>query len=177
MSKTKTPYWQLLQDPQWQKKRLEVLNNHQWSCDTCGSGVKDGKQLHVHHRYYTKGRMPWLYPDWSYEVQCDECHEEKHEDPSSLQDWEKEADSFFFYGHEFYTSDLHTMISEFVSKAHPHEWHKDHRISHGDCLIVMHRALWEFWFRLNDEPPEFLRKVFVPTHIEERIVERARRTE
>lgn len=60
---TKTPYWQLLKDPRWQRKRLEVLNRANFACRECGG---TDLTLHVHHRYYISGRKPWEYPDWCF---------------------------------------------------------------------------------------------------------------
>ncbi len=31
------PYWQKLQDPRWQRKRLEILNRAGWKCEKCGN--------------------------------------------------------------------------------------------------------------------------------------------
>jgi hypothetical protein len=38
-------YADLLKDPRWQKKRLEVLESNGWACEACGSATKT---LHVH---------------------------------------------------------------------------------------------------------------------------------
>lgn len=84
----KTPYWQLLQDPRWQKKRLEILEARHWRCEKCDRGLTDGRQFHAHHRYYVKDRMPWEYPDFCYEALCDECHEKAHDDPTAMAGWE-----------------------------------------------------------------------------------------
>jgi hypothetical protein len=70
------PYWEKLKDPQWQKKRLEVLERAEWECSDCGS--KD-KTLHVHHRYYVSKREPWDYPISAYEALCAECHERRQD--------------------------------------------------------------------------------------------------
>jgi hypothetical protein len=69
------PYSELLKDPRWQKKRLKVLEYAQWRCQFCGS--KD-RTLHVHHSYYTRGKMPWQYPEGSLVALCDSCHEKLH---------------------------------------------------------------------------------------------------
>jgi hypothetical protein len=71
MAKRKS-YWELLKDPQWQRKRLEVLQREDFACQWCGA--KD-VTLHVHHTYYTKGAKPWEYPDRSLMVLCENCHE------------------------------------------------------------------------------------------------------
>jgi hypothetical protein len=67
-------YSEKLRDPRWQKKRLETLERYEWHCSECDSQTKT---LHVHHRYYISGRLPWEYPDFALVVLCAECHEER----------------------------------------------------------------------------------------------------
>lgn len=69
----KTSYFDLLKDPRWQKKRLEVLNRAGWECEYCGE-KKD--TFHVHHRYYVAHRLPWDYPDFCFQALCKACHED-----------------------------------------------------------------------------------------------------
>lgn len=59
--------------PLWQKKRLEILQRADFTCEDCSS--KD-KTLHVHHTYYEKGFKPWEYPDDSLRCLCEDCHEQ-----------------------------------------------------------------------------------------------------
>lgn len=73
---SKKSYSELLQDPRWQRLRLETLNAADWKCSECG--VSD-KTLHVHHRQYFKGRAPWEYQAHELAVLCHECHEVNHE--------------------------------------------------------------------------------------------------
>lgn len=68
----KQTYSELLRHPLWQRKRLEVLEAHQFTCECCQS--KD-KTLHVHHGYYEKGCMPWEYPNESLHCLCEDCHQ------------------------------------------------------------------------------------------------------
>jgi hypothetical protein len=70
-------YWELLKRPEWQKKRLEKLNEAEFCCSCC---FGDSKQLHVHHKRYVKGRKPWEYEDFELAVLCDECHTNAHEE-------------------------------------------------------------------------------------------------
>jgi hypothetical protein len=63
----KTEYYLLLQDPRWQKKRLEVLEL---------SGSEKSARLEVHHSYYERGLMPWEYPSESLHCLCTNCHKE-----------------------------------------------------------------------------------------------------
>jgi hypothetical protein len=38
----------------------------------------DIKNLHVHHKYYQYGKLPWEYPDEALTTLCWNCHEELH---------------------------------------------------------------------------------------------------
>ena len=75
-SKAAWTYAAKLKDPRWQKRRLQVLDQSDWSCQDCG--CKDST-LHVHHKRYVKGREPWEYGDRELEVLCETCHKEAHE--------------------------------------------------------------------------------------------------
>lgn len=68
-------YLRLLKDPRWQRKRLEKLQDADWTCSCCG--IKE-KTLHVHHPKYRHGAMPWEYELDELEVLCDDCHEAFH---------------------------------------------------------------------------------------------------
>ncbi len=69
-------YSEILQDPRWQKKRLEVLQSKGFKCEDCGDTTKT---LHVHHRYYVSKRLPWNYPPFCFQVLCKKCHDEVNE--------------------------------------------------------------------------------------------------
>ena len=60
--------------PQWQKRRLHVLERANWRCAICGA---TDKEIHVHHLEYNSGKMPWDYPDENFLVVCRPCHEER----------------------------------------------------------------------------------------------------
>lgn len=36
------------------------------------------KNLHIHHKYYQKGKLPWEYPDEALVTLCWSCHESLH---------------------------------------------------------------------------------------------------
>jgi hypothetical protein len=74
-------YSELLRDPRWQKKRLEILQRDRWSCMACGDATKT---LHVHHKVYSKGAMPWEYEDRLLVTLCAGCHEGEEEKKLSL---------------------------------------------------------------------------------------------
>jgi hypothetical protein len=66
----KERYRDLLQDPRWQKVRLEVFNRDNWSCLLCNS--KD-KTLVVHHEKY-EGSSPWETSKDYLSTVCTQCH-------------------------------------------------------------------------------------------------------
>lgn len=68
---SKMTYAEKLARPEWQKKRLEIMERDGFRCRTCDSAEKT---LHVHHRYYISKRMPWEYPSGALVTLCDECH-------------------------------------------------------------------------------------------------------
>lgn len=74
--KKQSNYSEQVKSPLWQKKRLEVLNLRGFKCEICGN-EKD--QLHVHHRFYIKGRKIHEYDNDVLQVLCEKCHEIEHE--------------------------------------------------------------------------------------------------
>jgi hypothetical protein len=71
----KKNYSEILKDPRWQKKRLEILESDEWRCREC---LSKEKTLHIHHLYYIKDAMPWEYPDAALITLCHQCHESCH---------------------------------------------------------------------------------------------------
>lgn len=65
-----------LKDPRWQKKRLEILNRDEFTCQMCSDSEST---LHVHHKRYIKGVKPWDYASHDLATVCENCHEEAHE--------------------------------------------------------------------------------------------------
>ncbi len=77
MSDTARPsYSDLLKHPEWQRKRLEILDRAGFECEDCGDKTTT---LHVHHGYYEKGLKPWEYPDESLHCLCAPCHEREQQ--------------------------------------------------------------------------------------------------
>lgn len=70
--KKSTSYADLLKDPRWQKKRLNILERDSWECRSCGDNTRT---LHVHHRRYERGKMPWEADERYLETLCEACHE------------------------------------------------------------------------------------------------------
>lgn len=69
-------YAKLIKSPQWQKKRLEILERDGFKCVKCGC---EDEALHVHHLYYKKETMPWDYPDDALITLCEKCHKAAHQ--------------------------------------------------------------------------------------------------
>lgn len=72
----KKSYAELLKDPRWQKKRLEIMQRDNFTCQLCGSKEK---HLNVHHLYYNGYKEPWEYENDAMITVCDECHKLEHE--------------------------------------------------------------------------------------------------
>lgn len=64
-------YYELLKHPNWQRKRLEILNRDGFACTNCGD---IDSPLHVHHGHYERGRKPWEYEDITLHTFCEDCH-------------------------------------------------------------------------------------------------------
>jgi len=65
-------YSEKLRDPRWQKKRLEILERDDWTCQKC---FDSESTLVVHHRKYLPATDPWDYPDILLVTLCEDCHE------------------------------------------------------------------------------------------------------
>lgn len=78
--------------PEWQRKRLEVLQRAGFKCEGCGAA---DQQLHVHHKRYVKGRMVWEYDSDELDALCEGCHEEEHAIKSLLEELFARADVGF----------------------------------------------------------------------------------
>lgn len=67
-------YKEQLADARWLKKRNEILERDNYTCQKCGAT----SHLNVHHLYYEKGRLAWEYPNEKLVTLCDGCHREAH---------------------------------------------------------------------------------------------------
>lgn len=68
-------YEEQIKSPKWQKRRLEILQRDNFTCQLCGDKERT---LHVHHLYYEPGKKIWEYPDSALITLCEECHKEEH---------------------------------------------------------------------------------------------------
>ena len=68
-------YSDLLKDPRWQKKRLEILNRDKFKCQCCG---ENNKTLHVHHWKEDYSIKPWESDVDDLITLCEDCHKALH---------------------------------------------------------------------------------------------------
>jgi hypothetical protein len=80
-----------LKHPNWQRKRLEVLESAGFQCELC---EEKEKTLHVHHKRYVKGREIWEYTRQELACLCEDCHAEHHELHGLLEEVLASADHF-----------------------------------------------------------------------------------
>ena len=72
MEKKRSAYAEKLLDPRWQKMRLQILERDKCACQICFDAQNT---LHVHHRFYERGKEPWEYADSALVTLCADCHE------------------------------------------------------------------------------------------------------
>lgn len=68
-------FFALYRRPEWQQKRLRVMEAAQFACQQCFA--KD-IVLNVHHRFYKRGAKPWEYEVSDLVCLCEPCHKEIH---------------------------------------------------------------------------------------------------
>lgn len=68
-------FWEQYRRPEWQKRRLEVMESAKFLCEECGAA---DKTLNVHHKLYVKGRKVWQYERNELCCLCEGCHERFH---------------------------------------------------------------------------------------------------
>lgn len=67
----KKSYSELLKDPRWQKKRLEIMKRDKFQCQLC----KDKETtLNVHHKIYLPEKDPWQVKKEHLVTICEHCH-------------------------------------------------------------------------------------------------------
>lgn len=62
----------MLKRYEWREKRREILESENYRCCNCAND--DELSMHVHHKWYEKGKLPWEYTRKCYEVLCESCH-------------------------------------------------------------------------------------------------------
>lgn len=66
-----TTYADKLKNPKWQRKRLQVYERDNWTCQLCSD---ESTELHVHHISYEPGKQPWEYELDNFTTLCKHCH-------------------------------------------------------------------------------------------------------
>lgn len=80
-------YKEQIKSPKWQKRRLEIMQKDNFTCQLCGDTES---MLNVHHLTYHKDKKIWEYEDWELITLCENCHKEEH---SSMDDVINEIES------------------------------------------------------------------------------------
>jgi 5-methylcytosine-specific restriction endonuclease McrA len=57
--------------PKWQKKRLEIMERDNFTCQWCG---EKNETLNVHHKIYLPDHEIWDYNNVYLITLCEECH-------------------------------------------------------------------------------------------------------
>lgn len=77
----KQNYSDLLKDPRWQKKRLEIMQRDKFMCQECGDTEST---LNVHHLSYHPNMNPWDYDNKELQTLCNDCHSSLHDDYQTI---------------------------------------------------------------------------------------------
>lgn len=104
----KSNYSEKLRDPRWQKKRLEILQRDEFTCQRCGDTTT---MLAIHHKYYLPRTEPWEYSDDALLTLCEFCHSHETEDRPGT-----EADLILIFKRlPFLVEDLHDIGQGFLN--------------------------------------------------------------
>lgn len=71
MAEYKNSYAEKLKDPRWQRKRLDILQRDEFTCQSCGDKTTT---LHVHHLHYFPNKEPWDISEDYLITLCEICH-------------------------------------------------------------------------------------------------------
>lgn len=82
-TKKSSDFFEKYRHPNWQEKRLRVMEAAGFKCRHCGDTETT---LNVHHISYLKGRDPWEYENEELVCLCEACHEEMHSTEDRLKD-------------------------------------------------------------------------------------------
>jgi len=120
-------YSEKLKDPRWQKRRLEILNRDNFTCQVCGDTKNT---LHVHHKKYFK--EPWDAANWALITLCSSCHSREEwllknegRNVSLLKSIEVDVLTEVGYLSECYEGKTHILRSEILA------FFKEKRIEHN----------------------------------------------
>lgn len=111
---TDNTYSEKLKDPRWQRKRLEIFQRDNWTCQKC----EDTKSpLVVHHRFYLLDHEHWDYPDDLLVTLCERCHNDYFENIKAAESIILQSLKRKFFIDELYT--LAVGLDDMVLQASP----------------------------------------------------------
>lgn len=90
-------YKEQLADREWLKKKNEILERDNYTCQKCGAT----SHLNVHHKYYNQSKLAWEYPNEALMTLCADCHENEHHIVVQPQ-----VGKFFCLDHSDFTNDM-----------------------------------------------------------------------
>jgi len=125
MAEKKPSYWEMLRDPRWQKKRLEVMERDKWKCRYCGTKETT---LNVHHTFYERGKAPWEYPNDSLMTLCEPCHERRTAEKLELDKMVGGLDRHSFAAVQAFVVGLSAMMRDYDRLPEAvalRPWHRD----------------------------------------------------
>lgn len=104
-------YSDLLKDPRWQKKRLQIMERDNFQCQICGD---IDSTLNIHHLWYKQGVPPWEYENKHLVTLCETCHEIEREERDS-----SEKDLILILRQSGFSSiELRDLCSGFINIEH-----------------------------------------------------------
>lgn len=86
-------YSSQLRSPEWQKRRLQIMEMAGFKCQRCD---EEAKELNVHHIKYRKGADVWDYPNDQLVCLCNQCHKDTHDVLEFFSEFISRADSLTF---------------------------------------------------------------------------------
>ena len=89
------------------------MQRDDFKCVKCHN---DEKTLHVHHKSYTQGKLPWDYPDNNFETLCANCHTSEHSEIEIIEGGILSVQSFI---------DQNPLASSVFSKIENHKGNWD----------------------------------------------------
>ena len=168
MEKKKT-YSELLRSPMWQKKRLEIMQRDNFTCQHCGC---EGRELQVHHKIYHKDAKPWEYDDSELITLCDQCHEAETDAKNTHYDTFKEICNLAreIGLSEQFIGETFLLIFQMFEAISQNELYKvSHRIVYDILLATCNKKdaaiLFESGLSLDNNDLEFL-KTYWPQFID-----------
>lgn len=93
----KQTYKEQLTDGRWLRKKNEILERDNYTCQRCGAT----SNLQVHHREYLANKKAWEYPNEDLITLCVNCHENEHNIVPIPR-----VGVFYTYDHSDYTNDM-----------------------------------------------------------------------